>query len=133
MKQIIYVSKKDKAFSAAEIEIMIEQAQESNRQNSVTGALISVGDYFYQLLEGNEEFLNELMKKIALDSRHKDVKVLSKTDISTRDFSTWSMKFIDYSQEQDVPDMLLTIAEMSIVKPQLATGLKYIMKGQMDL
>ena len=133
MKQIIYVSKKQAEVSQLDIESIVEQAQQFNRTVDVTGALLSVGDYFYQLLEGKESKLDELMKKIDLDSRHKEVKIVFQSDIDARDFSTWSMKFVDLSAKQDVPEMLLRIAQMSSIKPEMAIGLKFMMKGEVDL
>ncbi len=131
MKQIIYVSKKLSQLTDSEIETIAAQAQQFNSVIGVTGVLISVGEYFYQLLEGEEEQLIQLMSKIELDPRHEEVKVVFQATIKQRDFANWSMKFINLAK-QDVPEMLIKIAQMDNVKPEVISGLKYMMIGEVD-
>lgn len=131
MKQIIYVSKKQSQLTDSEIETIAAQAQQFNSAIEVTGVLISVGEYFYQLLEGEEEPLIQLMAKIEQDHRHEEVKVVFQTTIKQREFANWSMKFVNLAK-QDVPDMLIKIAQMNPVKPEVITGLKYMMIGEVD-
>lgn len=46
-----------------------------------------------QVLEGPEEAVESLFKTIRADPRHKDVTVLSREQISTRQFANWEMAF----------------------------------------
>ena len=46
-----------------------------------------------QVLEGAPEVVDELMRRIKVDARHRDVNVLLRNARKTRDFSQWSMGF----------------------------------------
>ena len=46
-----------------------------------------------QVLEGPDEAVNSLYEKIKSDPRHKDVSIISREQISARQFSAWEMAF----------------------------------------
>ena len=130
LKQLIYISRKSPEITPEEVEVIVERAQYFNEQVSITGALISVGEYFYQLLEGNEEIISNLMARIQLDKRHIDLKVIYQGDIAEREFSKWSMKRV-HINEKDVPSILIKIAELEKISLDVASSLKYLMGGKL--
>jgi hypothetical protein len=130
LKQLIYISRKSPEINPEEVDVIVERAQYFNEQVSITGALISVGEYFYQLLEGNEEIISNLMARIQLDKRHIDLKVIYQGDIAEREFSKWSMKRV-HINEKDVPSILIKIAELEKISLDVASSLKYLMGGKL--
>ncbi len=55
--------------------------------------LLYIDETFFQVLEGNEESLHNLYKKIELDERHTKVVKLIEEPIDKRTFSDWSMGY----------------------------------------
>jgi hypothetical protein len=72
---------------------MLLECRLNNRRSHLTGLLLFCGESFLQILEGPEENVGSIYKKICTDTRHKDVKVLYKKEISTRSFGNWEMSF----------------------------------------
>jgi hypothetical protein len=64
-----------------------------NKDLHVTGALISTFYIFAQLLEGPADSIDALMARIIRDDRHRDLKVISETNIDRRKFPCWSMAY----------------------------------------
>lgn len=130
LKQLIYISRKSPEITPEEVEVIVKRAQHFNEQVGITGALISVGEYFYQLLEGNDEIISNLMARIQIDKRHVDLKVIYQGNISEREFSKWSMKHV-HIDEKDVPSILIKIAELEKISMDVASSLKYLMGGKL--
>ena len=67
---------------------------DKNKKNDITG-LLYYGNYtFFQRLEGKKRDVEETLKRICKDSRHKEVTVIQSKEIKKRMFAKWSMKFI---------------------------------------
>lgn len=73
------------------VQSILDVAQRNNKKIDVTGALLWSGDYFCQVLEGENEALEELFETIQMDSRHNQITVLHFEPIDRRSFSEWAM------------------------------------------
>ncbi|MBF0100967.1 MAG: EAL domain-containing protein [Desulfobacterales bacterium] len=90
---LIYVSKASDSLSQDEIKKIITSSQNKNSELCITGFLVFNNGYFLQLLEGKQEFIEDLFKKIVVDSRHSDVKVILRTFNEQRLFNDWTMGY----------------------------------------
>lgn len=86
----------------------------ANQIQEVTGFLISDGIIVMQYIEGPEEPLAELKKKITLDSRHTNVATQSYTSEVKRSYPKWSLKAVKprdrellFSSIQDADEMAI--------------------------
>jgi hypothetical protein len=61
----------------------------------VTGCLTFTGNHFAQILEGREDAIDELRRRISIDHRHADVRVLLERGLTLREYPLWSMAFLD--------------------------------------
>ncbi len=103
--QIIYISRS--TFESQEMINKIEpnvarilaKSRVNNRINGLVGVLYFGDGVFFQCLEGDEEAVNTLLTKLEADSRHKDLKVISKKYIDKLSFSEWAMKFAPLDEE----------------------------------
>lgn len=91
--QLIYVSSASHLLSQEELLSILESSVRHNKPQEVTGMLLYAGGSFMQVLEGPEEAVQETMRRIRADARHKDVSVLYYDPVEKRDFDTWSMGF----------------------------------------
>ena len=62
-----------------------------NRRHHITGALVYDDRWFAQALEGEIQFVEEILESILRDTRHANVKITSTTIVSERLFGKWSM------------------------------------------
>lgn len=103
MKRIIYISTIKKPLSEAEIKGIEQFARRNNKKTGVTGILISVHDYFFQILEGDEATVDVLVEKIRRDPRHQDLLILSaEHEIAERMFPNWNMRTIRLDEATDI-------------------------------
>jgi len=101
MLSLIYVSTSVKLLNDEELLDILKISRENNSSKDVTGLLLYKGGNFMQVLEGSEEAVEALYEKIKVDPRHKDVNVLSREQISARQFPAWEMAF----QNLDNPEV----------------------------
>ena len=93
MLSLIYVSTSVKLLSDEELSDILKVSRENNSGKDITGLLLYKDGNFMQVLEGPDESVEALYKKIEADPRHKDLNILSREQISARQFPGWGMAF----------------------------------------
>jgi hypothetical protein len=95
--QISYISKNTVLGTPeqlkAQIEDILKKAQKNNSILNISGALLYSGGYFCQVIEGEQNDIEKLFKRIQMDSRHSDITVLCSDFVVKRCFSNWGMAF----------------------------------------
>lgn len=66
-------------------------SRRNNPQRALTGLLLAHEGWFLQVLEGQPAYLDLLMRDLALDTRHRDIEILSSAPVTDRLFGDWSM------------------------------------------
>jgi len=95
MLSLIYVSSSVKLLNNNELLDILKASRENNVAKDITGMLLYKSGNFMQVLEGPDEAVNALYETIKADPRHKDVSVISREQIQTRQFPAWEMAFQD--------------------------------------
>ncbi len=93
MLSLIYVSTSVKLMNDQELLDILQVSRGNNTAGEITGLLLYKGGNFMQVLEGDEEVITSLYEKIKIDPRHKDVSIISREQIPSRQFSVWEMAF----------------------------------------
>jgi hypothetical protein len=78
---------------------LLESAQSKNQSLNITGALLSYGGVFAQVLEGPRNSVEQVFNLIQLDDRNSEVTVALRGTEAERDFPEWSMAFADGGKE----------------------------------
>lgn len=78
---------------------LLQQAYRNNPALGITGGLAVLDGVFLQYLEGAEDTVEALFARMAMDSRHRDVKVLERRGVSKRMFDDWSMALLEWTDE----------------------------------
>jgi len=73
---------------------ILAKSRKNNRQQQIVGGLLFGDGCFLQCLEGEEETVLTLYKKIEADPRHCDVTELARVPVGERTFGDWSMKYV---------------------------------------
>jgi hypothetical protein len=92
--QIMYSSQATKPMTVTDLEKILTDARAGNQARNITGALVYVDGVFFQILEGDEAVLRNLMANIASDSRHRSVKVFYEAQVDAPAFESWSMAYL---------------------------------------
>lgn len=95
---ITYISRPTAGVGPRDVQNIWITALDRNAAMEITGALYYDGEFFLQVLEGEEEDVEPLYKMICNDSRHGDVRLLAMNDLAAVMFRETPMKFIDASQ-----------------------------------
>lgn len=102
IKRIRYVSRFESPLSEADVRAIGEQSQRNNERLGLTGVLMASGGLFYQVLEGPDEAVDEVYRKIVEDGRHTDLLLLSTETGVNRLFPSWSMQTINLDASSHV-------------------------------
>jgi hypothetical protein len=97
MISLIYTSTATRPMGRRDLVDLLEACRDKNRKSEVTGLLLYAEGCFMQVLEGPGPVVRNLMKKIEMDKRHRDVETLEVTALDCRAFPEWSMAFLDSS------------------------------------
>ena len=87
----------------AELGRLFSAARSSNKQQHITGALLVQGDWFAQVLEGDEVAVSALFADIEIDPRHEDVSVIESGRAGPRVFARWAMARVSADGQPDIP------------------------------
>lgn len=93
MIQLTYLSTPAGSISNDDLIDILETARLNNASLGVSGMLLYTGDGFVQVLEGEENVVDDLVKLIKKDPRHKDFRIVERKQIETRDYAEWTMGF----------------------------------------
>ena len=103
MHQLIYLSQTTRPLSAKTLLGLVEQAQQANTRQHLTGALVYGNKRFIQLLEGEQAALEQSYARIRQDPRHQHLCQVAYYSIATRRFTEWPLAFQALSPAQFAP------------------------------
>lgn len=89
----IYASTAAAGCDVDELEHLLSTARMNNAQYDITGMLLSVGNNFLQIIEGEADAVDELFLHIAGDPRHTAVTEIIRETIVSRRFGDWAMAY----------------------------------------
>lgn len=93
--QLGYVSTQTRAMKGADLIRLLNFARDENKKAGISGLLLHRQDSFFQVIEGSEENVNALFKRIQADKRHQKIEVLFQGATQSREFPDWQMGFLD--------------------------------------
>lgn len=111
MFRIVFTSRASSNFSRAEIKALCEAAAVRNEANGITGLFLSDGSRFLQVIEGEEEDVDDLMRRIARNPRHHDIIIVSSRRIERREFHNRTMSQPLYGIGDDPGDYVERIKD----------------------
>lgn len=73
---------------------VLMQSRKNNPARQIGGVLYFNNNFYFQCLEGEQQDVDRLYKKIAADPRHTRVQTILVKCIKQRLFADWSMKYV---------------------------------------
>lgn len=90
---LCYKSELSASVNEEQVIDILQKSQKNNLKKNITGMLLYINNHFIQIIEGQQDEVNDLYKKILQDSRHYGAKVLSEGKVEGRFFPNWVMGF----------------------------------------
>jgi Sensors of blue-light using FAD len=120
--RLMYASRAAAAVDQEELQSILRQCKTHNPAQGITGLLCMCFEsrVFIQVLEGGRSAVNRLYNRIAADSRHTDVEVLSYEEIDERRFAGWSMGMVNMAVLN--PALLLKYSPTARLDPFSVSG-----------
>jgi len=95
--QTIYVSAASDQLKQTDLPGILANARDRNAKLGISGLLIFHENTFVQVLEGPKTEVELLLKKIAVDPRHQNMKILLQKEIQEKEFEKWAMGYVNSS------------------------------------
>lgn len=78
---------------------ILSESRTNNFKTGLVGVLFFGDGCFFECLEGEESEIDKLYHILMNDSRHKDLKIIAKKNISQLSFKKWLMKYVPFDAE----------------------------------
>ena len=88
MLQLVYISS---AVGAPDTAPILDVSRRNNARDGITGLLYADGRRFLQALEGEGDAVERAFLRISVDARHRALVVLSRREVTAREFGRWTM------------------------------------------
>lgn len=118
--RLMYASRAAAPMDQEELLAILKQSKQNNPKDGITGLLCFSDGIFIQALEGGRDAVNRVYNRIARDSRHTDVVLLSYEEILERRFAGWSMGQVNLQRLN--PAMLLKYSATATLDPYAVSG-----------
>lgn len=90
---LVYSSSATGPVSVAELRELLDVSRRANGRAGITGLLLYRNGRFVQFLEGPEDDVRALYRRISADPRHSGVRLLVDGHPQSRTFQDWSMGY----------------------------------------
>ncbi len=70
---------------------ILAESDRNNARDGLTGALAAHDGQYLQVVEGQPEVLDSLLRRLESDPRHKDIRLIDRIPIAHRRFEGWTM------------------------------------------
>jgi hypothetical protein len=104
-QEILYCSKLASDQSTTVVGHIVSQARARNVHEGITGLLVFDGLRFCQHLEGPPGPVMSLMRRLAADRRHSDIRVLYKGSLAQRRYQRFEMGLAEVDDNEDLADL----------------------------
>ncbi len=97
--RLIYLSRVWGNMTNTQLDQILADSRENNRQRKITGLLFYGGTSFIQILEGPESEVIKLYSQILEDERHHGCRILDIHITDKRVFENWAMAYVHSSKD----------------------------------
>ncbi|OJW14426.1 MULTISPECIES: BLUF domain-containing protein [unclassified Mucilaginibacter] len=116
MKTIVYVSKSAYPMHENQLLDILHSSRIHNAALKISGVLLYSEGTFIQLLEGKDNFIDALYKRIQADERHKNIITLVDRSTPEKSFEQWLMGFAvtDANKTEKLVGYLKSISDLDL-------------------
>jgi hypothetical protein len=118
--RLMYASSAKECVNQAALSAILDKSKKNNPLVGITGVLCFSEGIFLQVLEGGRASVSQLYNRIATDTRHHKVVLLSFEEIAERRFGCWAMGQVNLTRVN--PGVLLKYSETATLDPYCVSG-----------
>jgi FAD-dependent sensor of blue light len=118
--RLMYASRAAEPVKPETLNAILKKSTVNNPSVGVNGVLCFSSDIYLQVLEGGRAQVSALYNRIAQDTRHRDVVLLSYDEIGERSFAGWAMGQVNMNRLN--PALLLKYSETAVLNPFAVSG-----------
>jgi hypothetical protein len=118
--RLMYASRAVPSIDQDALMAILRQSKQRNPDAGITGVLCFSEGIFLQVLEGGRSAVNQLYNRIAADSRHTQVELMSYREIGERRFAGWSMGQVNMARLNRA--LLLKYSATATLDPYAVSG-----------
>lgn len=100
IRTVLYQSTAKTDFPSSADHDILETAWRHNGEMGVTGYLLRTRTQYFQVLEGGDDVLDDLLGMIRKDPRHSDMQILCDNTVNKRRFSNWAMGYHLFTERE---------------------------------
>ncbi|WP_298541329.1 BLUF domain-containing protein [uncultured Aquimarina sp.] len=130
---ISYVSTANQSLTNAEVNELFKFVKLNNDNQNITGILMYSDGNFFQVLEGKPNLIQDLYKKILLDTRHYNVIKIFDRAITNCSFSEYHSSFKVLGQKYDHKELDHFLEEEKFHNPDNYKNISYLINQFMKL
>ncbi len=108
LRCIVYFSSAIRLFTKDELEVLLIDSRVFNKEHGVTGFLLYHDGSFMQCIEGADDDLSKVYKRITDSSQHQGIVKVLDQFINIRSFADWAMGYSKLVQSE--PLILKTVS-----------------------
>ena len=90
---VIYASSATEQLTQAALLELLKISRLNNAAHGLTGMLLYRDRIYLQFLEGERSGVTTLLKRLAGDTRHRDIRIIREGNLSERLFPEWTMAY----------------------------------------
>jgi len=94
-RRITYISRADADLPATDVRQILGLAEVLHRRHDLSGVLAYTGRHFFQVIEGLDAEVEDLLIQIRADNRHHDLRILSDEAVRQRIHDRWYSLMVD--------------------------------------
>lgn len=128
---ISYVSTATKDLPEQGINDIMNETNEYNKGEEISGILLYNERNFFQLLEGEKEVIEELYEKIFADSRHHNIIKFLEKETFKPSFEGYLTGFITDSNKYDQSQLKKYLQYIEVLDPQSQKSIKRVIELMM--
>ncbi|WP_299255362.1 BLUF domain-containing protein [uncultured Aquimarina sp.] len=130
---ISYVSTANKLLSNSDINELFEFVKINNNSLNITGILMYSDGNFFQILEGEKTRIQDLFKRILIDSRHYDVIKIFDHEMEKPTFSKYDSKFSTINKKSEHSELQSFLEKEKSNNPETFKSISYLTNKFMQL
>ena len=128
---ISYVSTANLELRDQAISDIMAKTNEFNKSRDISGILLYNERSFFQLIEGEQNIIEDLYRKIAEDSRHHDIIKFLEKPVSRPPFDGYMTDFITDTNRFNEAELKNYLHYIEVLNPESQVALKRVMELMM--
>ena len=127
LRRIVYTSQATEKLNKRGLLDLLHDSRAFNTIDDISGLLMHRKSYFLQIIEGKTDVIDDLLNRLTNDTRHKEIRIITDSNVDHRLFPNWAMGCADFDDPALIfmPGIRTDLSNPEVIE-ELATRLPEI-------